>query len=1218
MSAPPVQPASAERLTILDRALARFSSDSLLTLLRAALDSPGCARFHDHLLLAWTRVLRRPHRRGRTAAARDLPTLLTAALRAAPGREVTTEREPNDARAQVHVDLGGQRWLLHPGELDHPLIFLRALQATARIVDDERADFALTDILKLVLRHTHHTVTSLAPTWPAPGAQQLEDLFTCAVTDAEVAAAGALGVEHLAPTGLHRKRAAKALAYLTADIRTLPLRYTPGTPLLGPVLVVSAHGRHVPVPASVALNSLAAAAGNLLAVVPDPGTEMRLHQQTVERVAQLLNLREAPVRPESVCRIRLTSHRLELAVVTALAGDGLPGLVERARTNLAETAVPGAGRLVVYGGPRVLGREVITDTLYLHVEEFAEIFADASGDLATLAWWVLEMTEHPGAEAIAYYDVLDAWVAWHREWTLLPPGPPVEGVALVSPYGRDLSWDRAAAWARIDDVLTTAGLPPALSWRTARLIAAENGEGHWADLFRPGDAGPLIACVSTSPPVAILATTLSDEHALLDTAALAALADGIRATLAGHPALAAHFIVLDDTAWLLHLTEALETRQPPPDSERYASDEMLALSVGMDADHARISIELDPAFIARFTDDGHQILGRLLHNCADHIRLARDAGPATTVEAFTAAWDLAAPVLTSRAAEGYQPNPAPPYAIPRSRHVQARALRIATAAIRRAQVPHGAFTGSDAIRPDGPADRLLAALEQELGEQISTYRPDLTTVLARELNAALCARARGHQEAAVNFTAVGSDVWDEEARRREAHGGAATTALQLLLQQAIAIPPAGEKPVDVLAIAELLAFAELLLRTGLTAVTGSRRLHDLRLEVHDTGLFTLTGTPDLDVPDSDRPGGADHRGFDHEAYHQAREQRWISQARAMVPTPVAPETLFGLHRRIPVPFAPLNPPHGSHLAQADQVLHQQWGCGLDALAAVLATAVDWPTDSDGIAISTETALAQKAAIWSYLPEPDLYAAIGRLRMDMGNATDDRVHPYTEVERRVRLTSHPLIAHDGQILVLPWLIHTAQHLYATYLSGARLPRPDVPAVATQHLERHRQQQNDQLELDLKTIAEQVGLPHRSRLDAGRAARLGIPGLPGEIDLLVADDQHQRLWVIEAKNPHGAIAPHNLAQHLDRFNTYRTKLLAKSKVIAAHPGSAACACGVSTERAWRVIPLIVTRDLAPAAFTAYPTVPFTTADQLAQTLTGEADPRPGWNAVGYAER
>ncbi|WP_248965701.1 hypothetical protein [Sphaerisporangium perillae] len=499
MSALSAQSATAERLKILDRALARFSSDSLLRLLGAALDSPGCARFHDHLLLAWTRVLRRPRRPGPATAAGDLSALLAAARRAAPGRGVMTEREPNDARARVRVGLEGEWWLVHPGELNHPLVFLRAVQATERAVDDEQAGFTLTDVLELVLRHTHHTVAALAPAWPVSTGDQSEDEITCTLTDAEVTAAGALGLDHLTPTGPHRERAAKALAYLTADACALPLRYTPGTPLLGPVLVVAAHGGRVPVPASVALDSLAAAAADLLAaVVTDPDAEMRLQLHTIERVAHLLDLTQAPERPEPVCRIQSISHRLEFAVVAAFTHDGLSALLEQARADLAENAAPGAGRLVIYGGPRVLGPEVVTDTLCLHVEEFAEILADADGDLATVAWWVLEMTEHPEVEAVAYYDVFDAWAAWHREGMLLPPGPPAEGVALVSPYGRDVSWDRATAWARIDDVLADAGLPPSLGWRTARLQVRRRAPGSGRRCSCP--ATPPARCSPASAP----------------------------------------------------------------------------------------------------------------------------------------------------------------------------------------------------------------------------------------------------------------------------------------------------------------------------------------------------------------------------------------------------------------------------------------------------------------------------------------------------------------------------------------------------------------------------------------------------------------------------------------------------------------------------------------------------------------------------------------------
>ncbi|WP_181871706.1 hypothetical protein [Sphaerisporangium album] len=52
---------------------------------------------------------------------------------------------------------------------------------------------------------------------------------------------------------------------------------------------------------------------------------------------------------------------------------------------------------------------------------------------------------------------------------------------------------------------------------------------------------------------------------------------------------------------------------------------------------------------------------------------------------------------------GYQSAPAPPQGVSRSRHVQARALRTAATAVRRARIPVGVFTGSEVVRQGGPA-----------------------------------------------------------------------------------------------------------------------------------------------------------------------------------------------------------------------------------------------------------------------------------------------------------------------------------------------------------------------------------------------------------------------------------------------------------------------------------------------------------------------------------
>ncbi|MGW0673175.1 hypothetical protein ACWD28_39750, partial [Streptomyces sp. NPDC002746] len=534
-----------ENARLLDQTLGQYSCDSVLTLLRAALDSPGCARLHDHLLFVWTRALIGPPGKGQQAFAGDLAGVLHAALRAAPRRGITTDWVPNDPADAVRFTLGERSYLVHPGEFHHPLMVLRALRNTADAVDEHLVDvfaFGIRDVLELVLLHTDHTVRHLVSARsPTADEEPAAEQITCEVTTAELTAVGKIGADHVTGADFaDPDRTAPALAYLTRDTTELPLTHAPGSPLLGPTLLVRVDGRTEPVPASTALEAAAAAAGDLLGARPTPDdAQSNLRLRAVTRVARLLGLREAPTQPGEVCRISSPSYRLEIAVVATLADD-LAVLVEKARTQLL-TASSGEGRLVVYAGPRFLGREVVTDTLYVHVEELTEIFAAAGGELAMVAWWVLEFTQHPGADAIAYYDVLDAWSAWHAQVTILPPGPPQEGVALVEPYGRDVSWQRAALWASTDALLGSAGLPPAIDWDSCRLTVAEQGEGQWAELTQNLPDGRVRACISSHPPLVILATINPDQEALLGEAAFAGLGDGVRGTLASHLDLTRHF-----------------------------------------------------------------------------------------------------------------------------------------------------------------------------------------------------------------------------------------------------------------------------------------------------------------------------------------------------------------------------------------------------------------------------------------------------------------------------------------------------------------------------------------------------------------------------------------------------------------------------------------------------------------------------------------------------
>ncbi|MCG7523846.1 hypothetical protein MHW47_05205 [Streptomyces sp. OfavH-34-F] len=1228
-----------------DQVLRRYSTTSLLTLLDAALASPNCARFHDHLLLLWTRVLRGTAHPGIEADAQDLPRLVEAAMRAAPGRMTMTEAEPRDPRALVRFEVAGRRLLVHPGELDHPLIVLRQIRTTALAVDDQLAairGFTLTDVLELVLHYTDHVVQALAPAWPRPEGDQRADGFACGVLPAEVAAARALAdldPEVLAGRCREPERARRALAWLTADLHRMPLRYHPGTPLLGPVLAVRAYGRHRLVPVSAALDTLAAAAAGLTTDLPDAGAAQQLlHKLTVDRAAQLLGLTHAPVHPEPVEVIGSDSLRYDTAVVSGLPG-GLPVRIEEARTILPP-AGEGRGRLVVYGGPETLGPEVITDTAYLHVEELAEVLADAQGDPSLLALFVAELTAHPGVDAIACHEPLDAWKKWHRDGTLLLPGPYRPEVAVVPAAGHDMSWQRAADWARVDDVLAAAGLPTSLDWRFARLTEPDPGAaGPYADLLEPGDTsaggGGMLVRVSTAPPLVVQAAPCPEPGTLLDAPSMAALADSIRSTLAPHPVLAAHTTLPDGAPLTIQITEtppsyewaepAGPAQGPGPEDGGSGAGERWPVHVCADADTARIGLVLDRVLIAGFTGDGrpgHQLLGQLLHHLTTTVRAGRSAPPGIGRLEFTTAWDAALPVLRLFTGPTTQPPATPAFGLPRSPHVHVRALRIVAGAVRDARIAAGTWHGPDAYRAGGPGDQLLHTLETLLDQQIRSHRPDLVPELARQLNAALAQRTRRRHEAVVNLALPWDENWDQETGRRQYEYATVTTALQLLLQHATAHPPNGNRPPDTLAVADLVALAELVLRCGITAVAAARRLHDLHLTIHPTGIVTLTADENHGGQGDDAPTQHDadvliHLGFDADAHGRARDADFLARVRARGDTPadpVAPDALAPAGRRTTLPYSAPTLITGSPLHRADQLLHQHWGFGLAALRAVLSTAADWPTGPDGTATVTPAELTTEAAVWSQLPKAELAAAVDRLRLHPGNADTDRPHPYTEVERRARTMTHPLIEHDGRLLLLPWLLTTSAELYGSYLDNGRLPHPDLPAPVRDALRRHRRVLDQQLEIDIEDVARAAGLPHRARLLEKTAAQHGIHHLPGEIDLLIADPATARLWIIEAKNPEQGTAIHHLLQRIQRFGPYIDKLLAKTAVIRDNAAAAADLCGADSRLAWRAVPLIVTRTVETAAFLADPQVAYTTADHLAAILAAPGDPLPGWNGPG----
>jgi len=317
------------------------------------------------------------------------------------------------------------------------------------------------------------------------------------------------------------------------------------------------------------------------------------------------------------------------------------------------------------------------------------------------------------------------------------------------------------------------------------------------------------------------------------------------------------------------------------------------------------------------------------------------------------------------------------------------------------------------------------------------------------------------------------------------------------------------------------------------------------------------------------------------------------------------------------PIASLDPP--AHLLATDTLMRETLGTGLDGIRAVLGTAVDWSADETGIAVVGAAQLAQEAEEWSRLPRAEIDAAVALLSLDPQNLPGP-VHRYWEVERlshRLRVRPFPVI--DGKLWIMPWAAEATQELFLVYFQDSRLPYLD-PALhpsAAAALQRHRQKRNLQLEDEAAATVRRLGLPHRANWTIEEAEAAGMAGLPGEVDLIVADIAKHRLWVCEVKDPEAAFAPAALSRHIGRFTRrkgYITKLLEKADAIAMNPAPAATACGVLDEATWTVIPLMVTRAVEPAAFLDNPQVAFTVLEDLPTVLQAEHEPAQGHARIG----
>jgi hypothetical protein len=1228
-----------------DLALARFDSGSLACLLAAAADSPGVGHRLPTLTLLWLRCMAHQPAGSVAATAADLPGLLAAGRRGASQLAVLEDCWPADPRLVVCYPLAGQRVRVHPGLLTDPLLTLRSVTATAEAIDEfvvDRHGFGLSDLAEVGLRYGDHRMRMLADAWPADGlARDKPDhdgesmqarvrrigRAPVVVTEAEIAAIRTSEIDpaEWITACVDPARAAAAWGWATRPGETVILDLMPGTAPLGAVLAVESADRSWPVPASLVVSALGGAATVLAReAAGDQLCARRLQELTVRRGLEVLGHApqavagpdpggtESAVELPGEAPVAVFAPGSRHAFVIGFGGgldqeslarslDAAWAAVDAVTVDMVPAADSGFDasgsvfRVVVYGGPVHALVPARAGRVCVHVEDMLTAALDAD-QAATgeslgrgLLWQFLdELVSMPGVQELAAWDFADIWRVWQREGVLNPSGREAMIVQLVVIPDEE-SWQRAAAWEPLETVLTAAGLPASWQWSFAHL-----DEAGQATVGRLRHVLQLLA----EPPL-IVSVGIEDDLASLgiDPAFAVGVAEGIRQTAQASPGVSAVVSTADGAPLVCHLrVDADRPEGAPPDAvgcrlaAASGSPPVIDLEFGADW------LEL----LAQDPSAGHAVLGQSL---AEGLRQALELTEQAR-EDFVAAWQQAVPVATLRRAETALPVsfhgrdllPRSPATAARARRAIAQGIVHAGAPPRAIYVEAGAVgVCTDVIRP---------AADTALAEAIRDWSPVTVLRVARFLNDAHANRARRAGELALALTAPWGPHWQRIALDA-VEPAMLTRPLELLLESLLARTTTGNLDADAFDIAEAADLGAAALDVSLALAATRHRLHDLAVKVDDDGQFAIT---------DQAPPTPAHATIDVGAYLRAnRAHRLRLRPQALTGTP---GQLTPISARQSQAFTPLHDlPVQKSLLKAEKIMVEVLGTGSDGLRAVLGTAVTWTPGSDDVTETTRAELRDAAITWSQLPAEQVDAALDLLILTPANLREEGLM-YWEQERRIhRLATRPLInPSDDRLIIIPRRIAATQDLYAGYLSDGRLPWPpsNVPRKVADAFNDFRGRLNRELELQALQVVQNLGLPVRGNIEPHQAAPFGLI-IAGEIDVLAADPDRSRLWVCEVKDSTAAFSPLTMATRIARYTEpdgYLTKLLRKLHDVRANPAAAARLLGASDpDRDWLIHPLMITRQVEPAAFIPTPAVAFTTIEDLAAVLQAEADPWPG---------
>jgi hypothetical protein len=1137
-----------------------------MALLYAAASSPGCAHRAPSVKAALDLGNRRPLVKGDTAA-RALEHELSIAVTtqvAAIERHIAPVSDPSIV---VHLrGENGSAWRVHPGTYDDPLHTLDALGGLSSLDDalSEVMGYGFSDLFDIALIGMHVQLEVLAPhwSWRAVGKPDAP----VAIADAEVDAAERLVGDGPAcldgmPDWVGRCRRPDAVAVALASLTASPA---------GGGLTTTVGGRAVLLPAGFLVPAINEAAAIHLAHLSHSADVTELLGAVARRgLAEWLASQSLPVTCDDPARAPFVAHvgqrhAMRFDPDGRMSPGESDGVVDVVVTALADAPYePTTPPMVALPELVRLRRHAEWDELYR--------FFDVLGRQRPL----------PRARS-----VVDLLVLWSMAGSL----DPVD-VGASAPIVVDHAWPDAGRWEAFDALLQTLGMPPSRRWGCRELRDPDGSEA----VLR-GGLPPVQLQARLDPAVAVIVEVAPDCP---DLRLLLMLADSLclRAKDRGLRELIER---VAGTYGLLIRVTVVSVDTATDDADNGCMRVGVAAAPASGNRPAVWSLEFDNSIVLAHAFDAsgaHRAVGELLLHAAEECVPLESA----FADQFRSGWATQPPLLVAAATTTVGADiPLDPPLLDRDPKLPAS---VAGLAARASGVGDGTLTGDAAV--DFVVAVYCPALLDELRHRLARFdRTDVIRFTAFQLEQTVRWRVQLEQAALLAHHAP----WETDIDAVTlVDAGRHLRVLHLLLElEVMTESHEGAPCADHIEWKELVSLADALLFAAIAADYARNGLSELEALV--AGPFAVVRSGQHGGPDL-----ATYRAA--RAAHHQRPGRFdpAETTRAALEAGVGDEEFR--------PVASVEAPPA--LLGIDAALRETLGTGIDGITAVLGTAATWDVTREEPAAAVERdALLSEAVAWSGVDADAVNAALELLTFDPIRASSV-LHNYWRLEeRRYRLAARPFVPAAGdRVWVMPGAVRALQILLLTYFGDGRLPWPDLGTPVERATRAFRKSLETAHEGRVVAICRELGFAVWPGLKPHKARALGVdwPDTIGEFDVLAADVDSRRLWVLEAKNAVNAVSGWHLKDAVEDFHGpvgHVAKLLRRVGAVKEHAAAAVELLLKCPPGEWTVLGAMVTVDVEVAAFTRDPRVPFVVVDDLRDMLSSDGPFPAGHWPVGLS--